>query len=102
MRKFVYSPGSGPTRESSKDDEIEYRAVGHADGKPGQVLGKFRYKGGVYHMTGALVAEAAMVMLKEKELMGKLNGGILTPAYLGEPFIQRLKDAGFEIEVELL
>ncbi|KAL9112620.1 MAG: hypothetical protein Q9227_003191 [Pyrenula ochraceoflavens] len=102
MRKFVYSPGSGPTRESTEGNELEYRAVGNADGKSGQVLGRFKYRGGIYYMTGALLAEAAMVMLKEKELLKKLDGGLLTPARLGEPFIQRLRSAGFEIEATTL
>lgn len=99
-RKFVYAPGSGPERSTHQSEEFELRALGSADKKPGQVLGRFSYKGGIYYMTGVLMAEAAMVLLKDKSLVQKLGGGILTPAMLGDGFIERLRNVGFEIEVQ--
>lgn len=101
-RKFVYAPGSGPERSAHENEEFELRAIGTAKDKEGQVLGRFKYKGGIYYMTGVLMAEAAMVLLKEKDLVQKLGGGILTPAMLGDGFVERLKSAKFEIEAEAL
>ena len=43
-----------------------------------------------------------MVMLKDDELLHRLDGGILTPATLGQPFIDRMKNAGMIFEVEMM
>ena len=45
-----------------------------------------------------------MVLLRGPQdiLAQKMGGGVLTPATLGQPFIDRLKEAGVSIDTELL
>ncbi len=53
-------------------------------------------------MSGIFLAEAAMVLLNDDALTAKLDGGVLTPAMLGQPFIDRLRKSGLVIETEML
>lgn len=50
-------------------------------------------------MTGALLSEAAATILYDDL---KLPGGIYTPAYLGQKFVNRLEPAGFIIRKKFL
>lgn len=105
LRKVLYAPGQGATREAANNDSIEYRAVATADQdgpNPQRAIGKMRWDGGNYYFTGVCLAEAAMVILNEGELMERLDGGILTPAMLGQPFIDRMTKAGMAFEVEMM
>lgn len=105
LRKVLYAPGQGATREAANKDSIEYRTVAIADQNgpnPRRAFGKMRWDGGNYYFTGVCLAEAAMVILNEGELMNRLDGGILTPAMLGQPFIDRMRKAGMVFEVELM
>lgn len=105
IRKFVYAPGQGPTKESSKHESVEFRTIATADQNgrtTKRALGRFRYDGGMYYLTGLLLAEAAMVLLRNDDLTKKLGGGLLTPAMLGQSFIDRVRDAGAIVEAEML
>ncbi|OAA54135.1 saccharopine dehydrogenase [Niveomyces insectorum RCEF 264] len=102
-KRFVYQPGEGPTREANKKDRFEYRAVGNPDLNAGpprqQAFCRAAYNGGVYTMTGMLVAEAAMTLLEDDI---KLNGGIYTPSFLGQSYIDRLDRAGLKFESKVI
>ena len=106
VKKFVYAPGQGPTKESHQKELLDYRAVAVADenlSQPHRAFSSFRWNGGIYYLTGLLLAEAAIVILGDDSLAKNLGGGgVLTPALLGQPFIDRLKDAGVIIETELV
>ena len=43
-----------------------------------------------------------MVLLSDEKLVRRLDGGLLTPATLGQPFIDRMKNAGLVFEVEMM
>lgn len=104
IKKFVYQPGHGPTVEANAKDVLEYRAVAVAD-QPGpekKAIATFRYEGGLYYLTGVFLAEAAMVLLKEKALVNELAGGLLTPACLGGKFVERLQSVNVRIDGELV
>ncbi|KAJ5102211.1 hypothetical protein NUU61_004433 [Penicillium alfredii] len=105
LRKFVYSPGNGPSREDSLNDRLEYHAVATADQSstaPQRMFGKLSYEGGMYLFTGLLLAEAAMVILKEEEKVRKVSrGGIVTSATLGQDFVDRLEKVGCHIETKV-
>ena len=105
IKKLVYAPGQGAAREATTKDSIEYRAVATADqgsGKPRRAFGRLRYEGGIYYLTGVFLAEAAMVLLEDKNLVEKLGGGLLTPATLGQHFIDRMTRVGMVLETQML
>ena len=104
IRRFIYQPGQGPTVEDNAKDILECRAVAIADQLEPErkAMAIFRYEGGLYYLTGVFLAEAAMVLLKEKELVEQLGGGVLTPACLGERFVERLQDVNVHISGKLL
>ncbi|KAM0105611.1 hypothetical protein ACP6JB_008795 [Aspergillus fumigatus] len=105
VRQFVYDAGQGPRKEDSVNDRVEYRAVATADQKtaaPQRVFGKFKYEGSMYALTGLLLAEAAMVILEETERVKKVSRcGIVTPATLGQPFVDRLEKVGCHLETQV-
>ena len=103
-KKFIYQPGEGPTVEANANDVVEYRAVAVADqqGPEKKAMATFRYEGGIYYLTGVFLAEAAMILLKEKALVEQLGGGVLTPACLGEAFVERLQNVNVHISGKLL
>jgi short subunit dehydrogenase-like uncharacterized protein len=105
VRKVIYAAGQGPRKEDSVNDRVEYRAVATADQKtaaPQRVFGKFKYEGSMYALTGLLLAEAAMIVLEETERVKKVSRcGIVTPATLGQPFVDRLEKVGCHIETQV-
>ncbi|KAG8531534.1 uncharacterized protein KY384_003163 [Bacidia gigantensis] len=99
------APGQGAARDVAKKDIIEFRAVATVDEdmeKPRKAFGRLRFEGGMYYLTGVFLAEAAMVLLKEEKLVEELDGGLLTPAMLGQAFIERMTKAGVVLELEIL
>lgn len=107
IRRFVTQPGQGPSAEATAKDSVEFRAIGVADddnssGKEKKAMARMRYEGGMYYFTGLLLAEGAMVLLENEDLVGQLGGGLLTPACLGEKFIERLRNVNVKIEGEML
>ncbi len=106
IRKLVYQPGQGPTVEATVTDTFEFRAVGVADdssgGKEKKAMARVRYEGGIYYFSGLCLAEGAMVLLENEDLVNGLGGGLLTPACLGDKFIERLQKAGVIIEGKML
>ncbi|KAJ5356861.1 Saccharopine dehydrogenase / Homospermidine synthase [Penicillium concentricum] len=103
VRKFVFAPGTGPRKEDSANDLLEYHAIATADSPSAQrVFGKITYHGGMYPFTGLLLAEAAMVILNEEEKIKKVSrGGIVTPATLGQEYVDRLEKVGCKIETKV-
>lgn len=104
-RKFVYAPGEGATKQNTMNDAFEWRAVATADedsSSPRRAFGRFRYDGGGYYLTGLLLAEAAMVILRGERTVETLEGGVLTPATLGQPFVDRMQKAGIILETEFV
>ena len=105
VRKLIYAPGEGASKENTKKDSVEWRAIATADEdspNPRRAFGKFRYDGGGYYLTGLLLAEAAMVILRGDRTIERLSGGVLTPATLGQPFVDRMQQAGIVLETELI
>lgn len=97
-------PGQGPTKESTKNDVLELRAVAVAEQlakPPRKALATFRYEGGIYELTAKLLGEAAVVLLtKEEDIKAKHGAGFLTPASLGDNYLERLDSAGVKIDVK--
>ncbi|KAI6801602.1 hypothetical protein KC360_g2450 [Hortaea werneckii] len=106
LKKFVYQPGEGPSKEQVRHEYAEWRAIANADvsdpNDPKRVLGRMRWEGSMYQLTGVCLAEAAITIAREKTQAHELGGGILTPATLGAPYLERLQKAGLKTEVKTL
>jgi short subunit dehydrogenase-like uncharacterized protein len=105
LNKFVIpKPGTGPSKESMKNDFISYRALGIADtDKQEKVIGKLDCAHGGYMVTAITLSAAAYVLLRGELKIteaGKAGGGLTTPATLGEPYVAKLKEFGMRISVE--
>ena len=91
---------------SSRHDRVEYRAIATADAAdpadPKRVYGKLVFEGSLYHMTGIFATEAAITLLRDDTQAHKIGGGFLTPATLGEAYIDRLNNAGIKIDVRMM
>jgi short subunit dehydrogenase-like uncharacterized protein len=90
---------------ASKNDFIVYRAVGISDensATPRKALLTTKYDGSMYLLTGVLLSEAAITILRDETAASKLGGGVLTPATLGQPFIDRLAKVGYHTEIEIV
>ena len=104
-KNVLYAPGQGASKEATTKDVIEFRALATADQDdpiPKRAIGKLRWDGGNYFFTGICLAEAAMVLLKDPGLVKRLDGGLLTPAVIAKPFIDRMKNQGMVFECRLL
>ncbi|KAL3473982.1 Saccharopine dehydrogenase-domain-containing protein [Aspergillus californicus] len=104
VKKVIYAPGSGPTLESGRNDRLEYRAIATPDQNTSKrVLGKLTHEGSMYHYTGLLMAEAAMVILENEEKVKRVSrSGIVTSAVLGQEYLDRLDKVGCHVETKVL
>ena len=67
-----------------------------------RAYGRMRFHGSMYHLTGICLAESALILSREKTHAHELGGGILTPATLGQKYLDQLQKAGFEVEMEMM
>lgn len=107
VKLFVkYQPGTGPSKESTAKDRIEWRAVAIAEQKSAvqrKAFVNFVYEGGLYQLTAVLLVEAAMTLLAEQDKVVKTHGfGFLTPSTLGQTYIDRLDKADVKLKVNQL
>ena len=105
LKKLVTMPGQGPTREAADKESLELRSVATADQdgpNPKRAIARMRWEGGGYYLTGVFLAEAAIVILRDDTTAQRLGGGLLTPAMLGQPFIDRLRKAGLKFETQMM
>ena len=104
-KRFLYAPGEGADEKNTRHECLEYHAIATADQEgfnSRRAFAKLRWDGSLYLFTGICLAEAAMVLLNDEELVRRLDGGLLTPATLGQQFIDRMKIAGLMFEVRML
>ncbi|MCJ1379006.1 hypothetical protein MMC17_002105 [Xylographa soralifera] len=104
-KMFVHQPGEGPTKESTAKDRVEFKAIATADTEGSeQATAICGYNGSAYDFTGVLMAEAAISIVRDgnKTPAREIGGGILTPATLGQAYVDRLRNAGVELEASML
>lgn len=112
MKSLVFAPGQGPSREASRNDRIEYRALATVDStadpnEPKRIKGRMAWQGSMYQLTGVFLAEAAIVLARSGSGEGyaaakEFKGGFLTPATLGKPFLEGLQKAGLMVDVRVM
>jgi len=95
-----------PLPRQVKKEYVEWRAIANADvsdpNDPKRAYGRMRWEGSMYHLTGVCLAEAALTIARNKTLAHELGGGMLTPATLGAPYLERLQKAGLKTEVRMM
>ncbi|KAI0181089.1 hypothetical protein GGR52DRAFT_18471 [Hypoxylon sp. FL1284] len=102
MRKYVYQPGEGPSKEDQKKEYVQFQGVATPDVQPNigkQAWCKAEFSGGMYSLTAVLLAQGACTILQDDV---ELPGGIYTPACLGQGYIDRLNDVGFSMETKMV
>ena len=52
-------------------------------------------------MTGVTLAEAAITLLRDDSPAKRIGGGFLSPATLGQAYLDRLNDAGMKFEAHV-
>ncbi|KAF7554257.1 hypothetical protein G7046_g6863 [Stylonectria norvegica] len=102
VKRYIYQPGEGAKKEDTTKEELEFRGVATPDSE--KFAGKQAYvrawhHGGMYYLTGVFLAEIAATILQDDL---KLDGGIYTPALLGQGLIDRIGKAGFNMEVKII
>ena len=105
LKYFVPQPGDGPAKEGFASHKLIYKAVARADCEPQRTaVANFGYNGSFYYLTGILAVEAALTILKseDKTPAKKMGGGFVSPATLGDEYVERLKKAGITLNVGML
>ncbi|MCJ1438619.1 hypothetical protein MMC27_008009 [Xylographa pallens] len=105
LKMFVHQPGEGPTKESTAKDRVEFRAIATADTESSErATAICGFNGSAYDFTGVLMAEAAISIVRDgnKTTAREIGGGILTPATLGQAYVDRLRNAGVVLEASML
>ncbi|KND94754.1 putative trans-acting enoyl reductase [Tolypocladium ophioglossoides CBS 100239] len=102
VKRFVYQPGQGTSREDLRREEVEYRGIATPDtatpsGK--QAYCRAWFHGSMYYLTAVFLAQGALTILEDE--VG-LDGGVYTPACLGQGLVDRANGAGFKMEVKML
>ena len=113
LKRLVFQPGQGPTEAATANDTIEIRGIAQPAGVEGAkhcVVGSAKWYGSMYDITGLFLANAAKVILQiYKEEAGEAEasssecyarrwgGGVLTPACLGEDFLEGAKAGGYNL-----
>ncbi|RYP56076.1 hypothetical protein DL771_012139 [Monosporascus sp. 5C6A] len=104
--RFLPNPGEGPDVERTRNSRIAVEGVAVPDVRQGEraprALATFSYPSGTYHATALFLAQGAASLLYARKLEGGYSGGCLTPAILGDDFVQRIRSAGAVLRTELL
>ncbi|KAL8370110.1 hypothetical protein RB595_000470 [Gaeumannomyces hyphopodioides] len=104
VRRFLTQPGQGKSREEGAREGLQLRAVADADTTAEaakQAYCEARFRGSMYHLTAIILVQAALSILEDYDDL-QLGGGIYTAACLGQPFIERLNNAGFRFETKII
>jgi len=104
LSKIVPSPGTGPDLSKAGMEKQTFCAIGSPAKAGGQkVKASFVYEGSLYGCSAFMGVEAASVILgNEITPAHVIRGGILTPALLGMPYVEKLRNAGVQLLVETL
>ncbi|CEJ83114.1 hypothetical protein VHEMI03141 [[Torrubiella] hemipterigena] len=116
LQRFLASiapaPGTGPHVDETDKHYVEWRAILQAsspdESKPSaRITGVLRMEKDVYSCCAVLVGEAALSVLEvldhgdSTSLVGKLQGGVLTPAAIGATYIDRLQRENLHVVIDL-
>lgn len=104
LKRMVTQPGLGASVENSKHDFQEYRglAISESGDQAAKTFGRFRSDNNPYMTTAILMVEGAATLLSDDENVPaiRMKGGYLTPATLGQGYVERLVASGITIETK--
>lgn len=102
MRMLIPPGGTGPDLATAHTERQVFRAVGVPESSGGsKVEAVFRWEGSLYYCSAAMGVEAAQAILGGARTPAhEIGGGILTPAMLGMPFVERVRNLGAKLEVQ--
>ena len=107
LHYLATEPGDGPERPL-RNQKVEHQGLAVPD-REGDVTfprawGRVRWEGNGYDYSAMLVAQAAATLVYNGYEIpaSDLGGGVLTPACLGEPYVDRLRGAGIKMEMSIL
>ncbi|KAL9489814.1 hypothetical protein ACSS6W_002091 [Trichoderma asperelloides] len=99
-------PGQGPDPAKERSYQFEMEAVAIADTSNDitapRAYSRFMYPGGPYHATAAFLAQGAASLVYARKLEGGVSGGCLTPAFLGQDLIDRIRRVSTEFSTKML
>ena len=73
--------------------------IAHADDESQKrSYATLHWDGGFYYLTGVMLAEAAMVLVRGGDVLGKRLGGMITPATLEMDYVERLQKGGIKVD----
>lgn len=100
------APGQGPDPAKEKKYRFEMEAVAIADtdddATAPRAYSHFAYPGGPYHATSSFLAQGAASLLYHRKLEGGVSGGCLTPAFLGQDLIERIRGVSTDFSTKML
>lgn len=99
--------GVGPSDEAVRSVAVKMQALVAVDPAEEKLHGKYchinlRFNDGHYPFAGLIMAQAGATLLYNRNLAAGIKGGCLTPGVLGHDFVDRVKEAGLELESTLL
>jgi short subunit dehydrogenase-like uncharacterized protein len=102
IRLLIPPAGTGPDLSTTGVQKQGFHTVGTLANKNSKkVEAKFSYEGSLYYCSAAMGIEASLVILSDEKIStDEIGGGILTPATLGMPFVERLRNIGAVLEVK--
>lgn len=105
VSKRLFPAGTGPSAEERAGNHFSYRTVAVADTSEDTPVQRvevdFVYNGDPYVFTGVSLTEAALLLLEGGTPAHECGGGILTPALLGEKFVERLTRPWVGVRVDV-
>lgn len=90
------------------NDYSEFRVLVSSDqkdertGRVKKLLGIISHRGDLYGLTGITSAAAAKVILEHEKEIKDISAGFVTPATLGQAYVDELERGGFNFEAKIL
>ena len=97
-------PGEGPSERDRRRGWFRFVIVAEGAQSGRQVVVSVSGGEPGYAETSKMASEAALTLVEDRERtlaaqMG-IKGGVLTPAFMGDALLRRLREAGIQIEIE--
>lgn len=100
LKRFLPTPGEGPSREVMRTGFFQYYVVGHTSGNKAVHATVSGGEPG-YSETAKMLSEAALTMVLERDTLPGKRGGLLTPASaMGQSLIKRLHQVGILFQIK--